>query len=122
MAWETRNGRGRYYTRSRRVNGRIVRQYVGKGAKGEQAAAADARHRDQEMAMDQALQDDRRKWQQADGPLEALDELDSLLMEATLYAAGFHRHSGGEWRRIASRRTKATRKRAVRKSRKAHGR
>lgn len=40
MAWEQHDKRW-YYYRSKRVNGRIVREYVGGGEKGQQAAQAD---------------------------------------------------------------------------------
>src|SRR5438552_3290676 len=44
MAWE-RRGKAKYYTRSRRVRGRMVRDYLGIGRLGEMAAELDAGNR-----------------------------------------------------------------------------
>ena len=43
--WERRERGGLYYTRSRKVDGRVVREYVGGGILGELAAQMDAERR-----------------------------------------------------------------------------
>ncbi len=41
MGWESRGGGGRYYTRSRRVAGRVEREYLGTGPGAELVAIQD---------------------------------------------------------------------------------
>jgi hypothetical protein len=95
MGWE----RGRYYTRSRKVNGRVVREYVGSGDLAELAAEWDAverSRRDIERAAQRAKRDEL---QALDGPLDELNDVADLLARAALTAAGFHQHKRGEWRK-----------------------
>ena len=108
MGWDKS---GRYYTRSRRVNGRVVREYVGGGAVGELAAQMDAVERDQRLTEHECARAEREAVAALDGPLDELNELADLLAEAALVAAGFHRHNRGEWRK---RRGHETSVRAVR--------
>jgi hypothetical protein len=95
MGWE----RGRYYTRSRRVGGRVVREYVGGGELGALAAQLDAIER--ERRTDSAHADRALQTQLAeeDAPLADLDRQCELLVRAALLAAGFRRHRRGEWRK-----------------------
>jgi len=99
VGWETRQRGGRYYTRSRKVNGRVVREYVGAGRVAELAAMLDAEERrERTAARDRARQAEAR-----DGPafatLADLGQVLDGLAAAFLIDAGYHRHKRGEWRR-----------------------
>jgi hypothetical protein len=91
MGWD----RGRYYTRSRKVNGRVVRQYVGTGEAAEQAARLDAITRQEREARRAA----RAELAALDAALDDLAEQTDLLTRAVLAAAGYRRHHRGEWRK-----------------------
>lgn len=99
MGWETRERGGRYYTRSRKVGGRVVREYVGGGPAGELAAAEDAAARGRRAEEAAAL----RTIEERDAAaLDVLAELGALLeglAAALLVGAGYRRHKRGEWRK-----------------------
>ncbi len=99
MAWETRQRGGRYYTRSKKVGGRVVRMYVGAGLVGELAADADARARAERQAQEAAWQADQERIELAIAPLQEFYEVVETLARASLLLAGYHRHHRGEWRR-----------------------
>ena len=97
MAWESRNGR-RYYYRTKRVDGRVIKVYLGSGKAAQQAAAEDTaakavRARDAaELTALQAslIEADQITTEAAAGV--------NLLLEAELLAMGYHKRRG-EWRR-----------------------
>lgn len=98
MAWETRNGRGRYYTRSKRIGGRVVREYIGTGAIADLAAALDAEERAEREEARAAL---RAEHAEAREVTEVLSDLEAVTRHAVfnvLHAEGFHRHKR-QWRR-----------------------
>ncbi len=95
MGWE----KGRYYTRSKKVNGRVVREYVGFGRVAELAAELDAIKRQQRQAERDALLAKRAELDALDAPLDELNDLADLLARAALLAAGFHQHRRSEWRK-----------------------
>jgi hypothetical protein len=99
MGWETRRGRGHYYTRSRKVNGRVTREYVGTGLVAELAAQYDAEERAQRLAERERLQIEATRWSSATASLLQLSQLLDGLTAAALIAAGYHQHHRGAWRR-----------------------
>jgi len=99
MAWETRNGRGRYYTRSRRVNGRVARQYIGAGIAGELAACEDAQRLAEREKQRSAWMSQRQEMEAIEGLVGDRRKALAALTGATLLQAGFHRHHRGEWRK-----------------------
>ena len=99
MGWETRHGSGRYYTRSRKVNGRIIREYVGTGLVAELAAQQDVGARAQRLAERKRLQQEDARWTSTAAPLTELSRLLDGLTAAALIAAGYHQHHRGAWRK-----------------------
>jgi hypothetical protein len=95
MGWE----RGKYYTRSRKVNGKVLRKYLGCGWFARLCAEHDEAMRDRkkgEVAERKEFKAD------LDRLAESLDELNDRcdrLARAALVAAGFHQHKRGEWRK-----------------------
>ena len=72
-------GRGRYYTRSRKVNGRVVREYVGGGEVGRLAAQTDAIDRKQRKIERDAMRAERARSDSIDSPVNDLNEIAELL-------------------------------------------
>ena len=98
MAWEHRKRGGWYYTRSRRVNGRVVREYVGGGLRGELAAAEDACKRAVREAQRKVRAEEQQRLNRQDAPLGKLNTLCSELVQQLLEAAGYCQLRG-EWRK-----------------------
>ena len=99
MGWETRKRGGSYYTRSRKIRGRVVREYVGNGFAGKFAADMDAEERANRQGRAKALREERICLEAADAPVIMLCEVVESLARGTLILAGYHRHHRGKWRK-----------------------
>ena len=100
MGWD----KGRYYTRSKKVNGRIVREYVGTGRVGELAAQLDAVGREHRALVAAERRMERTRNDDLVAQIQALIDVTDLLACAALAVAGFRQHNRGEWRKTRVRR------------------
>lgn len=100
MAWE----RG-YYYRARKENGKVIREYYGKGEAAELASQMDAINRADREADRAARRAEKAELEALDAPVKELDELADLLARAALLAVGFRQHKRGKWRRKRKGRT-----------------
>src|SRR3982751_1832106 len=98
MAWEVHGGQ-RYYYRSRREAGRVVRDFIGNGMEAHLADSLvqERRRRQQEdlRLRRQALQ----VWRTANRLVDALIEVTDLLVGAFLVVAGFHQRASASTRK-----------------------
>ena len=98
MAWESRQRGGRYYTRTRQIDGSQIRGYCGAGLFGELAAAEDAARRQERERERQKWREEKTRITEREGPLCALEQVCDALMKTTLETAGYHQHRN-EWRK-----------------------
>src|SRR5262245_29057656 len=94
MTWD----RG-YYYRVRKVNGRVVREYVGRGQLGALVAQMDALERERRLLEAVERRQEKDELAALDADLKAVSERIDLAAHAALLAAGFHLHKRGEWRK-----------------------
>ncbi len=99
MGWEGRARGGRYYTRSKRIAGRVVREYIGTGEAAEAMADVDSLEREQRRQEALEWQRERARYGAVDAALAAFCQACDEVLERELMAAGYHRHHRGEWRR-----------------------
>lgn len=99
MSWETRSNGKRYYTRSRRIGGRIQREYVGGGTVGELAAKLDEIDRESRMLETELIRQERQQAERMDESLAYFEELADIIGRGLLIVAGYHQHNRSEWRK-----------------------
>ena len=95
MGWEKRG----YYTRSRKVNGRVVREYCGNGLLAQLAAEHDEDERRLRDLRRRAERWDREEMEALDAQVNAVIEVADLLAQSALLVAGYRQHDRAQWRR-----------------------
>lgn len=99
MSWETRAKGNRYYTRSHRVNGRIVREYVGGGAIGELSKQMDVMEREERRQRAEDIREAKAERDRFDDLLTEFETVADNIGRGLLIAAGYHQHNRSEWRK-----------------------
>jgi hypothetical protein len=101
VGWEIRERGGPYYTRSRRMEGRVVREYLGAGLVGRLSAEADRIKRERVEAEKVRHKRELEHLEALVSPAAELAEAAEVLVRDELLACGYHKHKG-EWRRERS--------------------
>jgi hypothetical protein len=95
MGWDRRG----YYYRVRKVDGRVVREYVGARRIAELVSQMEGIERQKRDAKREAWRQERSELDSLEAQVESLDDLADLLARAAMLAAGYRQHHRGEWRR-----------------------
>ncbi|MEQ1905983.1 MAG: hypothetical protein ABL888_17470 [Pirellulaceae bacterium] len=98
MGWEARNGKGLYYTRSKRVNGKVVREYVGTGVVAQLAFQQDESKRLHAQTERKTLKIIQERDRVLNAQFDAFTDLTEKITFSLLMEAGYHQHNRGEWR------------------------
>src|SRR5262249_58813027 len=96
MAWVKQ---GRYYQTCRRVRGRVVSTYLGRGPLVEMLAAEDEEARAERERLRREARDRERAEREQLAAEAALGRTLNLLVATCLEGLGYRRHHPGRWRR-----------------------
>jgi hypothetical protein len=95
MAWDWRG----YYYRSRKVDGQVIREYIGTGQLAELVAQMDALECEAREAGRARRRAQKAELEALDAPVNELNDLADLVARAALVAAGYRQHKRGPWRK-----------------------
>lgn len=97
MGWEKR-GQKRYYVRKKRVNGRVVSEYVGSGEVGRLAELVDEQAREERRQAKERERAQKAQLKQIDDAISQFSDEIKQLVGQVLQANGYHQHKG-QWRK-----------------------
>lgn len=100
MSWlrKKRGPRTGYYYQSKKVKGRVIKVYLGRGPLAVLAAQMDKRKQQVRKVEQLAWLNERSRIAAADQAVREARSLAELLVSSVLILDGYHRHHG-EWRR-----------------------
>ena len=98
MAWETRGAGRRYRYHARRVGGRVVKTYIGRGPTAESYAENTQRHRNAEARVNALVEEVRDELAHQDRTIAAFCFGCDQILGDMLTALDFH-YRQGRWRR-----------------------
>jgi hypothetical protein len=99
MAWERRGNARYFYVTRRAADGRVVKEYLGRGRRAQQAARVAAAARLRAEQARRALAAEEVRLAEAAGVTDEVFEAIQVLTEAVLLADHCHRPNYGPWRR-----------------------
>lgn len=92
MAWETRrNGRRYYYRSHRTTDGRVIKEYLGRGIHAQRAADTVASAQASQVTDRHLVASERKYVAAAEATLGRLEMASHLMLDACLLVAGYHR-------------------------------
>ena len=94
MGWKKRGNRW-YFYRSRRIDGRVVTEYIGAGERANELIAKQKQKAAQKAAIDAV----NAATASLSSPLNELDALTESLAAAELVSEGYHRPGRKPWRK-----------------------
>lgn len=98
MSWETR-GNNSYYYQKKRVNGKVVSEYVGKGFLAQEIALMDLAERQERNKEAEVMKKESTELKLLDQQVTQVTSFIKQLLEGVLIISGFHKHKG-QWRKV----------------------